>query len=130
MVADLPWDDNERELNALYEIIGRLVVEYARAEAYVYLLAGRVLGNDTVGSVVFDGMRLVDLAKRIRGMLRANDAADHDYADIDACLVQLAEIGKNLTETRTPLCRDRIGFNTNPQPLHRQDSRGAGNRRN
>lgn len=94
MVADLPWDENERELNALCEIIGRLVVEYARAEAYVHLLAGRVLGNDTVGSVVFDGMRLVDLTKRIRGMLRANDAADHDYADIDACLVQLAEIGK------------------------------------
>lgn len=93
MVADLPWDDDERELNALYEIIGRLVVEYARTEAYVHLLACRVLGNDAIGSIVFDGMRLGDLAKRIRGVLRANKADAKDYADIASCLAQLDEIG-------------------------------------
>ena len=90
----LPWDDDEQKLNALYEIIGRLVVEYARAEAYVHLLACRVLENDAVGLVVFDGMRLGDLADRIRGMLRVKKADEGDYADINSCLTQLNLIGK------------------------------------
>ena len=90
----LPWDDDERELNDLYEVIGRLVVEYARAEAYVHLLTCRVLGNDAIGLIVFNGMRLGDLADRIRGMLRAQKARKDDYADIDSCLTQLTEIGK------------------------------------
>jgi hypothetical protein len=90
----LRWDDDERELNALYEVVGRLVVEYARAEAYVHLLACRVLENDAIGSIVFNGMRLGDLADRIRGMLRVQKADKDDYADIDSCLTQLTEIGK------------------------------------
>lgn len=93
MVADLPWDDDERELSALYEIIGQLVVEYARAEAYVHLLACRVLGNDSTGLVVFDGMRLGDLAKRIRGMLRVQKTPNEDFSDINSCLTQLDAIG-------------------------------------
>jgi hypothetical protein len=99
--ADEPWDDIERDVNALYEIIGRLVVEYARAEAYVHFLACRVLGSDYAGRVVFSGMRLGDLAERIRGMLRTGRAfapsykpTEQDYTDIDACLTQLALIGQ------------------------------------
>jgi hypothetical protein len=99
--ADEPWDDIEKDVNALYEIIGRLVVEYARAEAYVHLLACRVLGSDYIGRVVFNGMRLGDLAERIRGMLRTGNAfapsykpTEEDYTDIDACLTQLALIGQ------------------------------------
>ena len=79
---------------ALYAVIGRLVVEYARAETYVNLLARHLLGNDHAGLIVFSGMRLGDLTDRIRGMLRVNQATEQDCADIDACLVQLDLIGK------------------------------------
>lgn len=84
----------DAELMALYAVIGRLVVEYARAETYVNLLARHLLGNDHAGLIVFSGMRLGDLTDRIRGMLRVNQATEQDCADIDACLVQLDLIGK------------------------------------
>jgi hypothetical protein len=87
-------DDEDNELNALYAVVGRLVVEYARAEAYVHLLACRVLGDDAVGLVVFNTMRLGDLTDRIRWILRAKKFSDEDYTDINSCLTQLAQIGK------------------------------------
>ena len=87
-------NDEDSELNALYAVVGRLVVEYARAEAYVHFLACRVMGDDAVGLVVFNGMRFGELADRIRGILRTQKASDDDYVDIDSCLTQLALIGK------------------------------------
>jgi len=53
--------------------LGRMVTTYARAEAAVHLLAGRVSGfPDAEVRARFSGMRLSDLTKRVRQMMRTN----------------------------------------------------------
>lgn len=49
---------SDAELEFLYGVVGRLVTEFARAEAYIHLLACRVLGSDHLGSIIFNGMAL------------------------------------------------------------------------
>ena len=54
--------------------LGRMVTTYARAEAAVHLLAGRVSGfPDAEVRARFSGMRLSDLTKRVRQMMRTNE---------------------------------------------------------
>jgi len=78
-----------------FEAIGRLVVEFARADAYVHLLAERVSGlGTTKGMVVFHGMRLPDLVDRIRGLLRLSNFDQASIADLESCLAQLDVISK------------------------------------
>jgi hypothetical protein len=85
---------SDADLEFLYGVVGRLVTEFARAEAYVHLLASTLLKNGHLGSIIFSGMRLGDLIERIRGMLRVQEAVQEEYSDIDACLTQLDLIGK------------------------------------
>jgi hypothetical protein len=78
-----------------FAIIGRLIVEFARAEAYVHLLTCRRSGlGDVKARPVFSGMRLGDLSERLRGIIRLGEEEKGEYVDIDACLTQLDTIGK------------------------------------
>ena len=45
--------------------------------------------NDAKARIVFSGMRLSDLAERIRGLLRVTRATKKRYNEIDSCLQQL-----------------------------------------
>jgi len=57
--------------------LGRMVTTYARAEAAVHLLAGRVSGfPDAEVRARFSGMRLSDLTKRVRQMMRTNETPE------------------------------------------------------
>ena len=57
--------------------LGRMVTTYARAEAAVHLLAGRVSGfPDAEVRARFSGMRLSDLTKRVRQMMRSNETPE------------------------------------------------------
>jgi hypothetical protein len=86
-----PADDH---INTL-AVIGRLITEFARAEAYVHLLTCRRSGlGDVKARPVFSGMRLGDLAERLRGIIRLGEQEEGEYDDIDACLTQLDIIGK------------------------------------
>jgi len=84
-----------------YATVGQLVVEFARAETYVHLLAERILGHTHKGRIVFNGMRLGQLADRIRGMLKTDNVDAAEYADIDACLIQMDMISKVRHKLRT-----------------------------
>ena len=86
-----------------------------------YLLACRVLGNDSTGLVVFDGMRLGDLAKRIRGMLRVQKTPNEDFSDINSCLTQLDAIGNVRQRLAHQLCEYAARRYRNAQSLHRQN---------
>jgi hypothetical protein len=78
-----------------FEAIGRLVVEFARAEAFVHHLANTVSGLRTEkGMAVFSGVRLPDLILAVRACMRLNNMDSNAFDDLDACLTQLGVIGK------------------------------------
>jgi hypothetical protein len=73
--------------------LGRMIAAYASAEAGVHFLARYLSGlPDAKARAVFGGMRLPDLAERIRRMMRVDKIPDNIYQDVDACLVQLGAI--------------------------------------
>jgi hypothetical protein len=78
-----------------YAVIGKFVAEFARAEAFVHLLACRRSGlGDERGRIIFNGMRFGDLAERLRGLMRLAEDDPGEFADMDSCLTQLDLIGK------------------------------------
>jgi hypothetical protein len=73
-----------------YAAIGKFIASYAMAENQVHVLARLLSGlSDTKARIIFSGMRLGDLADRIRGLLRVIRASTKRYDEIDACLRQL-----------------------------------------
>jgi hypothetical protein len=78
-----------------FAVVGRLIVEFARAEAYVHLLTCRRSGlGDIAARPIFSGMRLGDLSERLRETIRLKEQEEGEYTDIDSCLTQLDVIGK------------------------------------
>jgi hypothetical protein len=78
-----------------YAEVGRFIVQYAKAEAAVHILARKLTGlNDDPARIIFSGMRLDDLATRVRGLMRISTANAHIFHDVDACLTQLDVISK------------------------------------
>lgn len=74
-----------------FAAVGRFVSEYALAEAGAHLLARHLSGlNDEKARIIFSGLRLSDIADRIRQMMRADKGEDENFKDADACLGQLA----------------------------------------
>src|SRR5207244_300537 len=49
--------------------------------------------TDAKGRIIFSGMRLGDLAERIRGLLKATRVGPKLLSEADACLAQLDTIG-------------------------------------
>jgi hypothetical protein len=87
---EIPPGESEAEY---FESLGRFIAAYANSEATVHELA-RFLSkmSEEKARVIFYGMRLADLADRIRAMLRA-DHIDTDTCDeVESCLTQLATI--------------------------------------
>jgi hypothetical protein len=77
-----------------FAALGRFIAAYANAEAQVHILARRLTKlNDAKARIVFSGMRIGDLADRIRGLFRVADASTKRYSEIDGCLRQLDLIG-------------------------------------
>ena len=75
-----------------YAAFGRFIATYARAEAAVNMAARHFSTlDDDLARVIFGGMRLTDLAEKIRKMMPANQTVSKD---IDACLTQLDLISK------------------------------------
>jgi hypothetical protein len=73
-----------------FAALGKFITAYAIAEHQVHLLARRLTRlNDAKARIVFSGMRLGDLAERIRGLLRVTKATTKRYNEVDACLQQL-----------------------------------------
>jgi hypothetical protein len=73
-----------------FAALGRFITSYAIAEHQVHLLARRLTRlNDAKARIVFSGMRLGDLAERIRGLLRVTRTTIKRYNEIDLCLQQL-----------------------------------------
>lgn len=78
-----------------YALIGRLITEFARAEAYIHLLATRMAGMEQDrASLIFSGMRMSDVATIIRSMALYDSLEKEEFSDIDACLVQLELVGR------------------------------------
>jgi hypothetical protein len=73
-----------------YAAFGKFIASYAGAESQVHVLARRLTRlSDNKARIVFSGMRLGDLAERIRGLLRVTEASNKRYDEIDGCLRQL-----------------------------------------
>jgi hypothetical protein len=69
---------------------GRFIANYAAAEQAVHFLARRLSRlTDAKARIIFSGMRLSDLAERVRGLLRVTNSTSKKYNEIDACLTQL-----------------------------------------
>jgi hypothetical protein len=89
----LPTGESE---GAYFESLGRFIAAYANAEASVHDLTRTIskLSEDKA-RVIFAGMRLSELATRVRAMLRSDKADEATYNEIDACLVQLDTIAED-----------------------------------
>jgi len=73
-----------------FAALGRFIASYAIAEHQVHLLARHLTRlNDAKARIIFSGMRLNDLAERIRGLLRTTRATEKRYNEVDNCLRQL-----------------------------------------
>jgi hypothetical protein len=78
---------NEEECFAAF---GKFIASYASAEHSVHTVARRLSRlTDAKARIIFGGMRLGDLAERVRGLLRATNASNKKYNEVDACLIQL-----------------------------------------
>jgi hypothetical protein len=96
-----PYKIPETETEAEYfESLGRFIASYASAEASIHELA-RFLSklSEEKARVIFAGMRLGDLADRIRAMARADKIDPTVQTEIDTCLTQLDLIGDARCET-------------------------------
>jgi hypothetical protein len=78
--------------SSYFESLGRFIAAYAVAEAAVHELA-RSLSKlpEAKARVIFAGMRLSDLADRIRAMQRI-DSNEGETLEVESCLVQLDAI--------------------------------------
>jgi hypothetical protein len=73
-----------------FAALGTFITSYAGAEHQVHLLARHLTRlNDAKARIVFSGMRLGDLAERIRGLLRVTRAKSERFNEADTCLKQL-----------------------------------------
>jgi hypothetical protein len=73
-----------------YAALGKFIASYAGAESQVHVVARRLTRlNDDKARIVFSGMRLGDLAERVRGLLRVSKARNRRYDEVDGCLRQL-----------------------------------------
>jgi hypothetical protein len=83
-----------KEDDPYFAALGHFIVGYASAEHQVHALARRLARvTDAKGRIIFSGMRLGDLAERVRGLLRATNASEKLYKEADACITQLDVIG-------------------------------------
>jgi hypothetical protein len=83
-----------KEDDPYFAALGRFIVRYAAAEHQVHGLAIRLAGiTEAKGRIIFSGMRLGDLAERVRGLLRATKASERLYSEVDACVTQIDIIG-------------------------------------
>jgi len=75
-----------------YDEFGSFIANYAMAEATVHCAVRDFSGlDDRRARIVFSGMRLGDLAERLRKLTRPKAKI---YREVDACLTQLATIAK------------------------------------
>lgn len=78
----------------IYEAIGRLVTQYAMAEAALHVAAWKISGlSEERGRLIYSGMRTADIVKRVRGMFEANRNEQSIRDDFEACYTQLNVIG-------------------------------------
>jgi hypothetical protein len=83
-----------KEDDPYFAALGRFIVRYAAAEHQVHGLAIRLARvTEAKGRIIFSGMRLGDLAERVRGLLRATKASEKLYNEVDACITRLDIIG-------------------------------------
>jgi hypothetical protein len=79
-----------KEDDPYFAALGRFIVSYASAEHEVHGLARRLSNvTDAKGRIIFSGMRLGDLAERVRGLLRVTKASNRIYDETGACIAQL-----------------------------------------
>ena len=102
-MADTEWSaltklmsgDNPKSEAEHYEAVGRFITAFATAEAAVHILARKLTGlPDETARALLSGMRLSDVTDRIRAMMRINKLDASIQAEIDACLIQLNNIGE------------------------------------
>jgi hypothetical protein len=85
----------QKEDDPYFAALGRFIVGYASAEHQVHALAIRLTQvTDKKGRIIFSGMRLGDLADRVRGLLRVMKASTKIFNEADACITQLDLVGK------------------------------------
>ncbi|HXH47036.1 MAG TPA: hypothetical protein VNK51_24755 [Bradyrhizobium sp.] len=78
-----------------FAAVGKLITGYAAAEQAVHTLARRLSKlTDAKARIIFGGLRIADLAERIRGLLRLSKASQKRISDIEACLSQLDRISE------------------------------------
>jgi hypothetical protein len=73
-----------------FAAVGRFIVAYANAEAVLHLTT-RLLSSmpEDKARIIFAGMRLTDLAARLRPILLLEGNKSPRYKEVDACLTQL-----------------------------------------
>ncbi len=70
-----------------FAAIGQFITAYSLAEAIVHSVARQFSGiDDELARIIFAGMRLGDVAERLRGLTRSKGEI---YSEIDACLTHL-----------------------------------------
>ena len=80
----------QKEDDPYFAALGRFIVSYATAEHQIHGLARRLIRiADEKGRIVFSGMRLGDLAERVRGLLKVTKASEKLFKDVDSCVTQL-----------------------------------------
>jgi hypothetical protein len=78
---------------SFFSIAGKFTAEYAQAETAARIFARSLSGMPIAkAKIIFDGMRLGDVAERIRRLMRYENVESGNYDDIDACLTQLDKI--------------------------------------
>jgi hypothetical protein len=92
---DPPTDDKTH-----YEALGRFLSSFANAEGAVHSIARKLSElSDEKARILFGGMRLADVIDRIKGFIQLSTAdkskePDQVFADLEACLEQLAHIAQ------------------------------------
>src|SRR5947208_2703439 len=100
----IPPEESEA---AYFEPFGRFIASYSLAESGVHEVARSLSTlSEKKARVIFAGMRLGDLADRIRAMLRADAADAAKTSEIDACLGQADKV----QDARNKLVHRAISF--------------------
>jgi hypothetical protein len=84
-----------------YEALGRFLAAFANAEGASHVLVRKLSGlTDEKARLLFSGMRLADIAERIRGLVQTERVAEKsnfseaNLADIENCLDQIGHISR------------------------------------
>lgn len=78
-----------------FAAVGKLITDYASAEQAVHTLVRRLSKlTDEKARIIFAGMRIGEIADRIRGLLRVSKASQKRIDEINACLSQLDRISE------------------------------------